>query len=170
VCLAHPWQHLSNPVEAELALAYGFVSNKMEVSLLMPKSKEFAVRLADQPGTLAKFCRALADRGVNIVAFQAFPTEGESVVRMVVDNPSSAKPVLDAQNLRYTETEVAQVRLPHRPGELARAASQLGAANININYAYAGVEPGANAPLLFFGVADVNSAAKLLDEAFAKAA
>ncbi len=40
---------------------------------------------------------------------------------------------------------------------------------ININYAYAGVEPGTNAPLVIFGVADVGKAAKIMDEV-AKAA
>jgi len=44
---------------------------------------------------------------------------------------------LDTQKLPYKkETEVVQAKFPHRPGELARAASQLGEANININHAY----------------------------------
>ena len=34
----------------------------------MPTTKEFSVRMNDQPGTLGKFCRALADRDVNILA------------------------------------------------------------------------------------------------------
>src|SRR5712691_6018209 len=136
----------------------------------MPTSKEFAIRMEDRPGTLGKVCRALADRAVNILAFQSFPTGKESLVRFVVDNPTTAKSVLDAQRLTYTEAEVAQVKLPHRPGELARAASRLGEANININYAYCGVEPGANAPLLIFGVAEVGQAVAILDQTAAAAA
>src|SRR5206468_11024744 len=108
---------------------------------VMPTSKEFAIRLEDRPGTLGQVCRALADRGVNILAFQSFPSEGKSQVCIVVDNPTTAKTVLDNQSLIYTETEVAQVKLLHRPGELGRAASRLGDAKININYAYCGVEP-----------------------------
>ena len=135
----------------------------------MPTAREFSLRAQDEPGTLGKICRALADRGVNILAFQATPGDGKSVVRLVVDNPTSAKSVLDAQNITYTETEVAQVKLPNRPGELARAASQLGEANINIDYAYSGLEAGTNAPLLIFGVADSDRAAKILDKAAAAA-
>ena len=105
----------------------------------MPTSKELTIRLEDRPGTLGNACRALADRKVNILAFQSIPAEeGSSLVRLVVDNPTTAKTVFDKQGLSYTETEVAQVKLAHRPGELARAASRLGDANININYAYAG--------------------------------
>ncbi len=136
----------------------------------MPKTKEFTVQMEDRPGTLGKFSRALADRGVNILAFQSFPSEGKSLVRLVVDNPTTAKTVIEGQRLTHTEAEVAQIKLPHRPGELARAASRLGEANININYAYVGIEPGTNTPLLFFGVADVARAVSALDEISARAA
>lgn len=131
----------------------------------MPTTKELSIQLENQPGTLGKVCRALADRGVNILAFQSIPSEVESQVRLIVDNPTTAKSVLDDQKLKYTETTVAQVKLPHRPGELARAASKLGEANININYGYCGIEPGSNEPLLIFGVTDADRAAKILDEA-----
>ena|SRR2546422_642133 len=129
----------------------------------MPTSKEFAIRLEDRPGTLGQVCRTLADRGVNILAFQSFTSEGKSQVCVVVDNPKTAKSVLDSEGLAYTEAEVAQVKLPHRPGELARVASRLGEANINIHHAYCGVEPGTNASLIF-GVADVAKAAAILDQ------
>src|SRR6266496_94415 len=137
--------------------------------LLMPTTKEFSVQMEDQPGTLGKICRTLADRGVNILAFQSIPLEGTSQVRLVVDNPTTTKSVLDNQKLSYTEAEVAQVKLPHRPGELARAASRLGEANINIQYAYCGFESGTHAPLLIFGVAEVGRAVTLLDQATAAA-
>ncbi len=136
----------------------------------MPKTKEFSIRMEDEPGTLGKICRALADAKVNILAFQSIPWEKKSLVRFVVDNPTTAKSVLDTQKLKYTEAEVAQVSLPHRPGELARGASQLGEAEININYAYCGIEPNTNAPLLIFGVAEVGRAVKILDKAAAAAA
>ncbi|HUE83711.1 MAG TPA: ACT domain-containing protein [Pyrinomonadaceae bacterium] len=137
----------------------------------MPKTKEFSVHMEDEPGTLATVCRALAESRVNILAFQSIPwEEGESLVRLVVDNPTTAKSVLNAQKFRYKEAEVVQVKLPNRPGELASAASQLGEADININYAYCGSDPDTNAPLLIFGVADVGRAVKILDKAAAAAA
>jgi len=133
-------------------------------------TKEFTIQLEDQPGTLAKLSQALADRGVNIVAFQAFPIEGESTVRLIVDNPSAAKAVLDNLKATYTESQVAQTKLAHKPGSLARAAKTLGEANININYAYSGIETGTNTPILIIGVKDVTKAATLLDEVAAQAA
>ena len=136
----------------------------------MPKAKEFSVRMDDEPGALAKICGALADGKVNILAFQSLPWEDESLVRFVVDNPTKAKSVLDSQKLKYKETEVAQLKLPNRPGELARSASQLGEADININYAYCGIEATTNSPLVIFGVADAGRAVKILDKAASTAA
>jgi len=138
----------------------------------MPTAKELSIEMDDQPGALGKICRSLADRGVNILGFESKPadTKGKSVVSLVVDNPTTAKSVLDSQKLRYTETEVAQVKLPHRPGELARAASKLGDANININHAYCCIDPQTNEPILIFATADAGRAAKVLDEAAAAAA
>jgi hypothetical protein len=87
-----------------------------------------------------KFCRALADRGVNIVAFQSFLEEkGKGTVRLVTDNPTMTKTVLESEHATHTETQIAQTKLPHRPGALASAAAKLGEAKININYAYPGI-------------------------------
>src|SRR6266478_10041272 len=136
----------------------------------MPATKEFIVLLEDRPSTLGKVCRALADREVNILALQSFPIGGKSVTRFIVDNPSTAKTVLDGEKLTYVEAEIVQAKLPHRPGEIARVASRLGEANININYAYCGLEPGTNAPLIFFGVVEVDEAALILEQAAAASA
>jgi hypothetical protein len=135
----------------------------------MPIATELTIRMDNRPGSLGKICRDLADRGVNIMAFQSIPSTKTILVCIVVDKPAAAEAILDAEGISYTESEVAQVRLL-APGELARAASKLGDANININYAYSGVEPITNAPLAIFGVKEVDRAANILDHGAAAAA
>ena len=135
----------------------------------MPIATELAIRIDNRPGSLGKICRDLADRGVNIMAFQSIPSAETILVCIVVDKPATAEAILDAEGMTYTEAEVAQVRLPHAPGELARVASRLGDANININYAYCGVEPITNAPLVIFGVKEVDRASSILDHGAAAA-
>jgi hypothetical protein len=129
----------------------------------MPTNREFTVHLEDRPGTLGRVCHALADYKVNIVAFQAARAEGRSLVRFVVDNPGTAKKAFDNEGVEYQETEVAQIKRPSRSGELARAAARLGEADINIDYAYCGVDPSANTPVIIFGVAEAGQAAVILD-------
>jgi len=137
----------------------------------MPIIKEFTIRLEDRPGTLGKLCQALAEQDINILAYQQFPHEkGQGSVRLVVDNPDKTRAALDQQRNNYTETEVAKVLLANRPGELARVASQLGEANINVNYGYSGAEPEHSGSFLILGVADAGKALKLLEQAAAAGA
>jgi hypothetical protein len=136
----------------------------------MPITKELTVLMEDRPGTLGKVCRALADRNVNILALHSFPIGGTSVTRFIADNPTTAKSVLEGERLTCTEKEVVQVKLAHRPGEIARVASRLGEANININYTYCGLESATNAPVVVFGVEEVSKAAPILEQAAAAAA
>src|ERR1700730_16547285 len=104
----------------------------------MPKAKEFTVTIQDKPGALAKCFLALAERGVNILSFQTYVEEGESLGRFIADDMATAKAVLGGLHMIFEETEVAVVRLANRPGELGRAAARLGEARINIDYTYCG--------------------------------
>src|SRR5450755_4654876 len=130
----------------------------------MPKAKEFRVTIEDKPGAVGKCFLALAERGVNILAFQSYVEDGESLARMLVDDPASAKTVLGGLRMIFEETEVALVKLAHRPGELGRAASRLGEQQINIDYSYCGLEPGSTRALVVFGVDNLTETANLLDE------
>src|ERR1700676_5604047 len=136
----------------------------------MPKAKEITVTIADKPGALGKCFLALAERGVNILAFQSYVEERESLVRFLADDPASAKAVLGGLRMIFEETEVAVVRLAHRPGELGRAASRLGEGQINIDYSYCGLEPGSTRALVVFGVDNLARAVNLLDELATKQA
>ena len=130
----------------------------------MAKAKEFTVTIEDKPGALGKCFLALAERGVNILAFQSYVEERESLVRFLVDDPASAETVLGSLRMNFEEIDVAVVRLAHRPGELGRAAARLGERQINIDYSYCGLEPGSTRALVVFGVDKLSRAASVLDE------
>jgi len=128
----------------------------------MYTTKEFAVQMEGSSGSFGKVCQALTNGGVNILALHhSTPTETKGLVRFVVDDPVSARKVLEGERLAYTEAEVA--KLPHRPGELARSLSKLGEASIKVSHAYCGVEPSTSAPLLILGVSEVNRAIAVID-------
>ena len=130
----------------------------------MAKAKEFTVTIEDKPGALGKCLLALAARGVNILAFQSYVEEGESLARLLADDSAAAKEVLGGLRMIFEETEVAVAALANRPGELGRAAARLGQKQINIDYTYIGMEPGSARPLVVFGVDNLNEASKVLDE------
>jgi hypothetical protein len=130
----------------------------------MAKAKEFTVTIEDKPGALGKCLLALAQRGVNILAFQSYVEEGESLARFVADDMASAKAVLGSLHMIFEETDVALIRLAHRPGQLGRAAARLGEKQINIDYTYCGLEPDSSLGLVVFGVDNLTKAAAALDE------
>jgi len=130
----------------------------------MPKMKEFTVTIEDTPGALGRCFLALAEHGINILAFQSFVEEGESLARLIVDDSVAAKSILGNLRMIFEQTEVAAVRLEHHPGQLARAAARLGEHAINIDYSYCGLEPGSTYALVIFGVDNLSKAARLLDE------
>ena len=137
----------------------------------MPIAREFTINLEDRPGMLGKVCQALAEQNINIVALHSCPSEkGKSAVRLVLDNPATAKTALDRQRADYRERDVATVTLTNRPGELALAATRLGDAGINIDYGYCGADPRNNANILVLEVADAGKAVKVLDQAAAAGA
>jgi hypothetical protein len=114
------------------------------------------------PGTLARMCNALGEKKVNIIALMSTEHEGRSVVRVIVDKVPVAKRVLQANGCQYTEERVLVTKLRNRPGELAAAATKFADANINIDYAYSGVEPRSAKPLVVLSVADVARGTKLV--------
>jgi len=130
----------------------------------MPRVKEFTVTIEDKPGALGRFFLALAERGVNVLAFQSFVEEGESLARLVTDNPSAAKAVLGSLGMIFEETQAVAIQVAHRPGELGRAAARLGEKGINIDYSYCGFEPGSALGMLVFGVDNLTAGAVALDE------
>ena len=136
----------------------------------MPIAREFSIHVDNRPGSLARVCKALAGRGVNIIAFQSIPSRQTVLVCLVTDNAAAAQSVLDQEGIIYTEAEVVQVCLANRPGELARIADRLGEASINIKYAYFGVESGTNAPLVILGITELENALSILDRTASAAA
>ncbi|HZP32004.1 MAG TPA: ACT domain-containing protein [Candidatus Acidoferrales bacterium] len=130
----------------------------------MAKAKEFTVTIEDKPGALGRCFQALAERGINILAFESYVEERESLVRFVADDPAGANQVLGGLRLIFEETDVAVAKVAHRPGELGRAAARLGESHINIDYSYCGSDPASGQMLLVFGVDAVTKAATVLDE------
>ena len=97
---------------------------------------ELNLRLPNSPGALAGVCRLMSDERVNIIALML---ESGGQVRMVVDNHVHGAAVLREHHHQVTEKDVVVVTVPNTPGSLAPALKMLADANVNVEYAYAGV-------------------------------
>jgi len=123
----------------------------------MPRAKQISAWVEDRPGMLGQVADALGEKGVSIRAFLAAVMGGRGFVRVVVDRPAAAKKIFQAHGWQTTEDEVIEVTVPDEPGALGRVADRLGAAGVNVQYAYVGTARSARLVNLYLAVADVKA-------------
>lgn len=98
--------------------------------------KDFAVRLSDRPGELAKVATALSRYGVNLKAVAGLAIDGSVMIRLIADDPDPARAALERANIAFEENDVVTVLLENRAGELASVTSKLADANVNLRAVY----------------------------------
>jgi hypothetical protein len=131
----------------------------------MPKAIQMNLKLENQIGTLARLCRELAHRGVNLLAISAPETNSKKgPVRLLVANAELAEYALTKAGYSYAAEEVLYLELKNRPGALAKAVEKLARAKIDIRYAYATAYTKAQktAAVIAVGEKDLEKAIKLM--------
>ncbi|HTN52441.1 MAG TPA: ACT domain-containing protein [Anaeromyxobacter sp.] len=128
----------------------------------MPRVKQISAWVEDRPGVLGSLADALGARKVSIRAFMASAMDGKGFVRLVVDRPAEARKILGRHGWDAAVDEIVEVTLPDRPGALGAVADRLGAAGINIQYAYVGTAQSASKVNLYLAVPDVKAALRAL--------
>ena len=131
-------------------------------------ANQFSVFLVNKPGVLAQVTRALAQAKQNVLAMTLVDSQEHGVLRLVVEDPVTARAVLTKLNLPMTETEVVCLDMPNRPGALADVATLLGENHININYAYVTSGAPGGRTTGIFKVADLTKAQHVLKKSAAK--
>lgn len=124
--------------------------------------EQLSVFLENKAGRLAEMTRALGSGGFNMRALMVADTADYGVARILVDRPEAAKHALEAAGFGVSLTEVIAVEVPDRPGGLADVLDALGAASLNIEYAYCFVESCANTAVDIFRVDDPGRAGEAL--------
>jgi len=127
----------------------------------MPRTTQLTVSLKSRPGVLAQLARTLADAGVNIVTLSADAVSGRGKIRVVVNDPVSAKRALRKAKYRFSEEPAFVVRLRNKPGALARVAEKVAKGRVNIKSAYA-TTAGRGSATVVMTVGSVAKARKIL--------
>jgi len=120
--------------------------------------EQVSVFLENKPGHLAELTRALANADINLRALMLADTSQFGVARIICDHPNAAKKVLEQSGFGVSITQVLAVEIPDTPGGIADVLDVLGRAGVNVEYAYAFVEPGRSAAVDIFKVDDPTAA------------
>ncbi len=129
----------------------------------MERFVQFSIFLVNKPGVLTQIFRELARAKVNITTIAMMDSMEHGVLRMVVDDPVAAKPVLARLNIPVTETDVLAVTLPNRPGAAADLCERLADAHINISYMYCTGGAAGGKSVVVLKVPDIKKAIKILE-------
>ncbi|HEY6106663.1 MAG TPA: ACT domain-containing protein, partial [Anaeromyxobacteraceae bacterium] len=88
--------------------------------------------------------------------------DGRGFVRVVVDKPALATKIFAVHGWQTAQDDLVEVSIPDKPGALGRIADKLGAAGINVQYAYVGTARSATKVNLYLAVDDPAAALKAL--------
>jgi hypothetical protein len=98
---------------------------------------DLTVYLEDTPGSLAGMGEVLGEAGINIDGFCGMIHEGEGHIHILVDDPSTARAVLEEFGIEVgDEQEVLVLEVEDQPGALGRIARTIAEAGINIELSY----------------------------------
>jgi hypothetical protein len=98
--------------------------------------QDFAIRLSDRPGELARVATALSRYGVNIKSVAGLAADGQVVVRILADNADAARSAFKDSQIPFDDDEVISVLLENRAGKLASVCQKLGDARVNLKAIY----------------------------------
>jgi hypothetical protein len=112
---------------------------------------ELTVKIPNNPGALARVCRALWDERVNILALSL---ESGGTLRTVVDNHVHAAGILRDQHYDVAERSVLYTVITNGPGAFYSVTKLLADSQVNVEYTYgSGIEGGTMAAIVI-GVED----------------
>lgn len=97
---------------------------------------EFSVTMSNRPGQLATLAREMAAAGVNIETLAAMTSGDEGHIKLLVDNDTTARRVLNDAGLQFEERRVISAILHDKPGALASMAEALANTGVNIEAMY----------------------------------
>ncbi|MBR6726183.1 MAG: ACT domain-containing protein [Clostridia bacterium] len=99
--------------------------------------KQLTVFVENKKGTLVSITDILAKNNVNIRALSIAETEDFGMLRLIVNDESTAEKVLMENGYLFKTVDVVGVKIGDAPGKLTSALDVLDRANINIEYLYA---------------------------------
>ncbi|MBQ3355764.1 MAG: amino acid-binding protein [Clostridia bacterium] len=115
---------------------------------------QLSVFLQNKAGKIAAITRALHEAGVDIRALSIADTTDFGILRMLVDDISTAKEALTDQHCIIKINDVVIVAVPDVPGALSNVLELMAGAQIDIEYMYSLFNRGREDAYMVFRVSD----------------
>ena len=99
--------------------------------------RQLTVFVENKKGTIVSVTDILAKNNINISALSIAETQDFGILRLIVNNESDAKKVLEDAGYLIKVVDVVGVKIGDAPGKLTAALDVLDKADINVEYLYA---------------------------------
>ncbi len=129
----------------------------------MERCVQFSIFLANKPGVLSQIFREVARAKINVMSIAMMDSIEHGVLRMIVENPEAARPILKHLDIPVKETDVLTITLANRPGAAADLCERLSANHITIGYMYCTAGTRGGKTLAVLKVPNIKKAMKVLD-------
>jgi hypothetical protein len=126
-------------------------------------AKELILRMPNEIGALDVVAKALAERGVNILALSAWVEGAQVVIHLVSDDAVRALDAVAGRKVDARLGDVLVTELPHKPGMLRHITHKLAQGDIDIHHLYATATMSQEQCLLVFATANNDRAMVLLN-------
>ena len=126
--------------------------------------KQLSIFVQNEAGSLARVTKVFKENQINIRAIASFDSPEFGILRTIVDQPETAKKVLEENHFIVRLTDVLAIELEDKPGELDRVLSILAKENQNVNYIYSFVLRGVKEPLMIINLDNLAGATELLQK------
>ena len=123
---------------------------------------QISVFIENKPGNLANFTNFLAENQIDMRAFEIADSSDFGIIRIIVDKPLDTLTLLKDNDWICNLTQVIGVKIPDKPGAMAKAMNILAESGISVEYVYTFLARGTDDALMIFRVAENDKVAALL--------
>ncbi len=118
--------------------------------------------MENKPGNLSQFCTILEEGNIDILAISVTDAVDHAVIRLVVNDTGKCVHILGERSIVVIESDIIEIELTHKPGELKKVAQIFSQEMINIDYIY-GSECHSNGKAsLYLKVSDPKKALEMI--------
>jgi hypothetical protein len=121
---------------------------------------QFSIFTPNRLGRLHDVIRLFGAKGVHVLALMVLDTTDSAIIRVVVDDPDSARDLLVREGFPFTESKLVAVEA--NPSDLNRLMAALLEAELNINYLYSFIPQPDGKPVLGLSMEDNEMAEQAL--------
>jgi len=126
-------------------------------------AKEVTVRTENKIGALDDIAKAVAEKGIDLLAACGWVEGSQAVIRLVTDDSVRVLDTLRARKYDVREADVLVTQAPHKAGMLHRLTEKLAHGNIDIHHLYATATAGQEQSLIVCGTSNNDRAMVLLN-------